>query len=174
MKTKLMLRLAIAAAALVALIAALATLLTLWGLRPQRGAPTAAMVGHWEGNARIVVSWCQQTNLPVKVDLRADGTVTGAVGDATLARGHFKPNGSWLGRKLHLFTDYVIGGGLDGPIVAAEGIKRAQVVIPLNFRGGAFTGGVNTDGTFCLGKPKEYMKDNMALTAGDLVLTRSR
>jgi len=45
---------------------------------------TPAHVGHWEGNARIVVSWCNQTNLSVKVDIGEDGTVTGTVGDAAL------------------------------------------------------------------------------------------
>src|SRR5208283_5914206 len=69
---------------------------------------TPAMVGHWTGNARIIVSWCQQTNLPVKVDVHADGTVTGTVGDAKITEGRFLKNRGWLFRKLNWATDYVI------------------------------------------------------------------
>ena len=53
---------------------------------------TPAMVGHWSGNARIIVTWCRQTNLPVALDIRADGSVTGKVGDAVLVNGQLKKN----------------------------------------------------------------------------------
>ncbi len=66
------------------------------------------MVGHWEGSARIIVSWCQQQNLQVAVDIAADGSVAGKVGDATLTKGRLKRNRGRLGRKLNLKTYYII------------------------------------------------------------------
>ena len=129
------------------LIATFAALLIACGSQAAESVVTPAMVGHWEDNARIVVSWCHQTNLPVKVDIHADGSVTGTVGDAKLTKGRFESNRGWLGRKLNLYSDYIITGGLDGAIVAAEGITRSGVKIPLNFNDGIFVGGVNTSGS---------------------------
>ncbi len=147
---------------------ALLTLLTACSSRGGGNVVTPPMVGHWEGNARIVVSWCQQTNLPVKVDIHADGSVTGAVGDAKLAAGRFQKNRGWLGHKYNLYaTDYIIVGNLDGALVAAEGITRQRVMMPLNFKGSAFIGGVNTSGSAFGGKEK------MWLAARSLKLTQS-
>ncbi|MGB7767593.1 MAG: hypothetical protein WBN22_01905, partial [Verrucomicrobiia bacterium] len=42
----------------------------------------------------------------VKVDIHADGSVTGTVGDAKLTEGRFESNRGWLGRKLNLYSDY--------------------------------------------------------------------
>ena len=80
---------------LIATLAILLPALTSWATE---SVVTPAMVGHWEGNARIIVSWCHQTNLPVKVDIHADGSVTGTVGDAKLTEGRFESNRGWLGR----------------------------------------------------------------------------
>ena len=79
-------------ATVVRLIVPLALLLTAWNLRADESIVTPTMTGHWEGNARIIVSWCRQTNLPVSVDIHADGSVTGKVGDAKLTGGRFQPN----------------------------------------------------------------------------------
>jgi hypothetical protein len=148
------------------LIAA-ASLLTACGAFAGGSAVTPAMVGHWEGNAHIIVSWCHQKNLPVKVEIQADGSVTGSVGDAKLTAGRFGQNRGWLGRRLNLATDYIIAGDLDGPLVAAEGITRERVKIPLNFNGSAFQGGVNTSGSNFGGKA------SMWLAARSLELVRS-
>ena len=129
------------------LIAALVGFLPAITLRAADTIVTPAMVGHWAGNAQIVVAWCHHPNLPVKVDIQADGTVTGTVGDARLTGGRFESNRGWLFRRLNWATDYIITGGLDGDIVAAEGINRARVKIPLNFSNDTFQGGVNTSGS---------------------------
>jgi hypothetical protein len=134
---------------------------------------TPAMVGHWEGNARIVVSWCHQTNLPVKMDIHADGSVTGTVGDAKLTEGRFQKNRGWLGRELNLWSDYIVTGGLGGAIVAAEGITRSNVKMPLNFSGDTFTGGVNTSGSGFEGFDGKN-GEGPWLAAGGLRLTSSK
>lgn len=129
------------------LIATLAALMIANSSRADENILTPAMTGHWEGNARIVVIWCKQKYLPVKVDIHPDGSVTGTVGDATLIDGRFESNRGWLFRKLNWATDYIIMGDLKGPLVAAEGITRAKVKIPLNFTNGTFEGGVNSSGS---------------------------
>jgi hypothetical protein len=126
---------------------------------------TTSQIGHWEGDARIIMTWCRQTNLLVKLDIEPDGRVAGLVGDARLTEGRFLKNRGWLGRKLNIETDYIIKGYLDGPIVAAEGITRARVLMPFNFDSGLIKGGVATSGTWFGGK------DSMVLTARSLKLT---
>jgi hypothetical protein len=155
------------------LIATCAALLIACNSQAAESVVTPAMVGHWEGNARIVVSWCHQKNLSVKVDIYADGTVTGAVGDAKLSEGHFESNRGWLFRKWNWATDYIITGGLDGSIVAAEGITRSRVKMPLNFSGGTFAGGVNTSGSGFEGFDGKKGEGTW-LAAGGLRLTRSQ
>lgn len=158
-------------ATVVRLIVPLALLLTAWNLRADESIVTPTMTGHWEGNARIIVSWCRQTNLPVSVDIHADGSVTGKVGDAKLTGGRFQPNRGWLGRMLSLYSDYIITGNLDGDIVSAEGITRASIKIPLDFNGGVFKGGVHTSGSKLV--EKDQWKEKMIFSAASLTLTRS-
>lgn len=143
--------------------------LLLAGWRSQAAdSPVApAMIGHWEGDARIIVSWCRQTNLHVTIDIRNDGSVTGKVGDATVIKGRLAQNRGSLGRKLNLATDYIIKGELGGPVVAAEGVMRKSVSIPLNFLGGKFVGGIHTSGSKFGGKEK------MILSASSLTLKHS-
>ena len=154
------------------LMTALAVLSTTWNLEAKESVVTAAMVGHWEGNAHIIVCWCHQKELPVKVDIHADGTVSGTVGDATLALGRFQQNRGWLGRHLNLATDYIIKGSLSGAIVRAEGITRSTAMMPLNFSGGTFKGGINTSGRMLASKDK--WKEEMVFSARSLTLTRSQ
>lgn len=133
------------------------------------GAPAIvgpAMVGGWDGNARIIVAWCQQTNLPVSLTVAADGRVQGKVGDATLTNAHLNRNRGPLGRRLNLKTDYIVVGDLHGPIVASEQITRSRVSMPLNFAGGTFAGGVHTSGTKWGGKQR------MIFSASQLTLVR--
>jgi hypothetical protein len=128
---------------------------------------TPAMTGQWQGNARIIVTWCRQTNLPVTLDIRAGGTVAGKVGDATLVNGRLERNRGWLGRKLNLKTDYIVRGDLRGPIVAAEQISRSAVSMPLNFTSAGFVGGIHSSGSKTGGKAR------MILSASSLKLTRT-
>ena len=124
------------------------------------------MTGHWEGNGLILVSWCRQTNLPVKLDIRSDGTVTGKIGDAALTKGQLRRNRNWVGMKLHMKADYIITGQLSGPIVKAENITRSGVNIPLNLTNGNLMGGMHTTGW------KFGSKERGILTAG-LILVRT-
>ena len=104
------------------------------------------MAGDWRGSAHIIVKWVQQTNMPVALAIKTDGTVTGRIGDATLREGHFKRNRGTLGRALHLKTDYIITGKLEGPMLAKEKITRTAVSIPLNHTNGTLVGGLHSSG----------------------------
>jgi len=129
---------------------------------------TPAMTGRWEGNARIIVSWCSQTNLPVALDVRADGSANGKIGDATLVGGHFQPHRTWpWGHSL-------ITGKLDGAIVAVDGITRSRVTMICDFNDGSFTGQIDSNGSLCVFSSQKTMKEKMALTAVGLKLTRPK
>ena len=123
------------------------------------------MVGRWEGDGKIIVTWCQQTNLRVTLDVKADGTVTGKVGDATLTEGRFRRNRGWLGRKLNIKTDYIITGRLEGPIVSAEGVTRSGVNIPINYSTGTFTGALHTTGSKFGGKTRMILTARLNLSS---------
>src|SRR5262245_10266898 len=101
----------------------------LWAEESNTFAPGTA--GHWEGNARIIVVWSRQKNLPVALDIDAGGRVTGKIGDALLTEGRLRKNRGWLDRNLKIKTDYIIVGKLKGPIVAREGITRSEIKMPL-------------------------------------------
>lgn len=92
----------------------------------------------------------------------------GTVGDGKLTGGRFQPNRGWLGRKLNLWSDYVIVGGLDGSLVAAEAVTRRSVALPLNYSSGTFKGGVHSSGAMFGGK------DKMPFSAAYLTLTHSQ
>jgi hypothetical protein len=125
-----------------------------------------AMTGAWTGDARIAVNWTNARTLHVAVTIEADGTAAGTIGDATLRNGRLEPNRTTIGRALHIKTDWIIKGSLDGDVIKAEGIRRDGVMIPMNFVGGRFEGGVNTSGSHFGGK------DSMWLAAQGLVLER--
>jgi hypothetical protein len=150
------------------LIVTLTAFLAAWNLCAAESIVTPAMVGHWEGNARIIVSWCHQKNLPITVDIHADGSVTGKIGDATLVAGHFLSHRSWPWRHT------IITGKLDGDIVAAEGIARSYVTMMCDFSNGSFKGQIDTSGSLCVFSSEKTMKEKMALTAIGLKLIRSQ
>lgn len=128
--------------------------------------PSPQMLGHWSGTGRIIVTWYQQTNLTVSLQINPDASVTGVVGDARLIDGRLRENRNWLERTLRLKTDYIITGRLEGSIVAREQIYRRGVMIPLTFSGTSFCGSVHSTGTHIGGKT------HMVLTAACLKLHR--
>ncbi|MCX6898447.1 MAG: hypothetical protein NT105_07085 [Verrucomicrobia bacterium] len=125
--------------------------------------------GHWEGSAQIAANWCKQRQLAVAIDIHPDGSVTGKVGDATLANARFSSNRSWLGRALGLFSDYIVRGDLNGPIVVADKVTRVGVTIPLDVDGDSFVGAVHSSGS----KAAAAIEDRR-LTALSLKLVRKQ
>ena len=132
----------------------------------QTKATLDSMAGVWCGSARIVVNWTVQKRLGASISIDPAGNVSGQVGDALLVGGRLKTNRGAIGRMLRVKTDYVIVGDLEGPIIAAEGIRRARVSMPVTWTRSAFEGAVHTDGR------KFGGKQEMGLTASGLVLRR--
>jgi hypothetical protein len=126
------------------------------------------MTGAWAGEAEIFVNWTAQRSLPLKLSIESDGGVTGTVGDATLRNGRFEPNRNALERAIHLKTDWIVRGDLDGDVIKSEKIHRASVMVPLDWIDGHFEGGVNTSGSHFGGR------ESMWLAAGRLRLERVR
>jgi hypothetical protein len=131
-------------------------------------APPAAMVGHWEGKAEVAVNWCNATELIVSLTINGDGTVTGKVGDAGLKDGHIYPNPGKPPKGFTLQTNFVVEADLDGPLVAAEGITRDTICIPVEVnKNGQLGGAFLTSGN-------EYGgKDEKVFSAGLKPLTRT-
>jgi hypothetical protein len=116
-------------------------------------APPASMVGRWEGHAEVAVNWCKAQELPLSLTIGEDGAVTGTVGEATLRNGRVYPNPGSARPGLTLQTKYVIEAALDGPLVAAEGIKRDEICIPIQVdKDGNLAGAFLTSGTEYGGK----------------------
>ena len=130
------------------------------------GAP-ADLVGGYAGRARIIVSWVEQEHLEVRLEVDADGRVTGTVGDAALVDGYLSRNRTRVGRALGLATDWIVIGELDGPLIAAEGVAREGVKIPIDLVEGRLEGGLHSTGA------KIGDADTMILSATDLVLRRT-
>ena len=125
-----------------------------------------SMAGIWCGSARIVVDWTVQKKLGLRLTIDRLGNVTGQVGDAQLTSGRIRVNRGPVGRMLNIKTDYIIVGNLRGPIIAAEGVARSELKIPVNWTGSEFHGSVHTDGSSFGGKAR------MVLSASGLLLRR--
>jgi hypothetical protein len=78
--------------------------------------------------------------LPIRLDVTADGRVTGVVGGATLADCTLRRNRGRVGRMLRIKTDYVIRGRLVGPVFAGDTVRERRISAPFNLRDGALRG----------------------------------
>jgi hypothetical protein len=111
-------------------------------------APPASMVGHWEGKAEIAVNWCLAKELVVSLTINGNGSVVGKIGDATLKEAYIYPNPGRLRQGATMQTKFVIEADLDGPLVAAEGIQRPDICIPVEVTSdGRLAGAFMTSGS---------------------------
>ncbi|MFG0318409.1 MAG: hypothetical protein ACF8XB_14140 [Planctomycetota bacterium JB042] len=108
--------------------------------------PPPELVGAWAGDARVIVEFCEADTIPIRLDIRADGTVTGSVGDAALVDAAYHENRGALGRKLKVATDHIVSGKLDGPLIAAENVTRRAIDIPFDLKFGRLDGGFHSSG----------------------------
>ncbi|OHB55313.1 MAG: hypothetical protein A2Y07_07355 [Planctomycetes bacterium GWF2_50_10] len=123
-------------------------------------------IGHWKGNATIIVNWTKQKNLPIEIKINSDGTVTGTVGDATLVNGTLIKK-SWIYTKIFQHENpYRIESDLQGKIIKSENIQRDSVYISLRIENGKVDGGLATSGT------KTGNKETMILSAMNVSLSR--
>lgn len=129
-------------------------------------APPAEYIGHWKGQAKIIVNWTKQKNLPIDIKIHSDGTVEGKVGDAELVNGKLVKK-SWVYTKVFQHENpYRIIGDLQGEIIKSENIQRDSIHISIRVEDDKIDGGLGTSGT------KTGSKDKMILSAMDVSLTR--
>jgi hypothetical protein len=150
------------------LLAACSCLVLAWTIPVAGQLVTQGMAGDWRGQGEIVVNWTRQKEILVQLSISPDGTVQGTIGDAALTGGRLTRNRGWLGRALDIKTDYIITGRLQNCLIAAEGVCRDSVKIPLNWSEGHFTGGLQTNGTIAGGK------NRMVFTVSNLSLLPAR
>ena len=126
--------------------------------------PPPEMIGEWQGDGKVIVTWCKQGRLAIHLYIRADGKVSGMVGDALITDGFVRKNNwflDWMGNP-----EYVIEARLDGPIVEAENIRRESIELLLDIDGHELQGGFHTSGS------KTGGKESMIMTVTSIRLSR--
>lgn len=126
--------------------------------------PPPEMIGEWQGDGAVIVTWCKQPRIAIHLYIRADGKVSGMVGDALITNGFLRKNNwflDWMGNP-----EYVIEAGLDGAIVEAENIRRESIEFLLDIDGHELNGGFHTSGS------KMGGKESMILTVVSIRLSR--
>lgn len=88
-----------------------------------RIAPPQALVGTWEAEANLRVG-----RLPVRFTLHEDGRVEGTVGDAAMQDTYFRRNRGPLLRRIGWGTEYIVKGGLKGPLTGDFQCARFWIV----------------------------------------------
>lgn len=142
--------------------------------------PADQLVGRWAGSTHIIVNWTQARSLTVQLDIAADGSVSGMVGDATLKNavlGSTHPLGLVFGvpesshgvppHSLEADGGFMVTGYLDGPLIAAENISRDGVIIVFHLvQNQTLRGGLTSTGWLFGGK------EHAQLDARSMVLQR--
>lgn len=103
--------------------------------------PASTYAGEWRGTARIWMPDQTQLPLPLHITIGPDGTVRGSMGQARV-KARFEWNRSWLGRALHLRSDYVIIGEVSGFARGPAAGQQETLSIPLESEGTYLRGAV--------------------------------
>lgn len=113
--------------------------------------PPDTLVGTWSGKAEVFApfkkcpypSKAPEDWLGIQIQIHADGTVDGQIGEAHFVGCKVKSNRGWLGRQLNIKTDYIIcDGALTGAIVSTDKEIKRYFTIPFNVVDGKLKGGV--------------------------------
>lgn len=122
------------------LIAVLAFVVAPWPVDAQ-----AAPLGLWEGVSELRTT-TYQAGVPVYLQLAADGSVTGTVGDAPIRNGRWRENQTIGRRLLGLGTSHYVEGDLHAAIDEAQGLRRDRLRLPLDHVDGRLVGDINLTG----------------------------
>ena len=115
-------------------------------------------IGTWKGEGKIIVTWCEQKQLAIELQIDSDGNVSGKIGDAHIRHGKIRLNNiiyRWLGNKK-----YIINTKLLNYLIKKEKIKRDSIRIFLDFKKPFLTGGFHTSGSKFGGKEKMIVSGN--------------
>jgi len=125
------------------LLAMLAILLPAFTLLASETATISDLAGQWHGKSRFTgISYeeaSQKKIAPQDVEtvlhLSADGKATGRIGGAELTNCVVAVNRGWFGRRLHLWTDFIIRGQIVGAIAPGSESGTHPINAPFNFDG---------------------------------------
>lgn len=134
----------------IGVVAALATLMPIFTTSAAKPVSVADLGGSWNGHSRFKgISFQEATQkgaeaqgVEVSLKISADGKVTGRVGRAELQGWAVEANRGWLGRLLHMKTNFVITGKLAGAVIPGSEAGTHAIKIPITFDGSRITGSI--------------------------------
>ena len=89
----------------------------------------SAFAGEWRGHLAIGVTWTKARSLSASLRISSDGAVSGNIGDATITTGRIYRK-CWFKRQILRHEDApLISVRLDGPLIAAENIRRDTMLL---------------------------------------------
>lgn len=136
---------------------------------PKPSAIPEQFVGHWKGQAKIVVNWTKQRQLGIDITINPDGSVIGRIGDSEIKDARFSLKSDFYLKWLKHTQRYIITGQLSGPIIKSEDISRKKLTIGLDITdANTLKGQVGTSG-FLFGAKKL----NEMLIAHNMVLKKA-
>lgn len=140
------------------LTVALAILLPVFTAPAAETATVSDLAGQWHGKSRFTgISYEEATQnkvtpqeVEIALHIAADGKVTGRIGGAELTNCVVASNRGWIGRKLHLWTDFIIRGQVVGAVAPGSDSGTHLINAPFNFDG------AQTRGTVFVTYPVKY------------------
>lgn len=95
--------------------------------------------GSYSGKERIIVRYEEngqfifyEDSVFVSLSISSNQQVTGTVGNAVFEGCEVYQNRGWFSRKLHIKTDFLIRGRLNGTTFSRDSILQKNISIPFN------------------------------------------
>jgi hypothetical protein len=112
--------------------------------------PDQRLVGQWHGQNEFYGMSYQEIkgnkvaiqNVETSFNISTNGSVTGRVGGARLSECVVMVNRGWLGRLLHIETDFIIRGMVVGTVAPGSDDGTNDINAPFNFKGPRIKGTV--------------------------------
>ena len=102
--------------------------------------PDGVLLGAWHGVPARVPAELAANPISVEFTIQPDGSVTGAVGEATLTAGRITYGRSWFGELLHINSPYIITGQLSSVVRVSEQVWGDRFIAPFQPRGDVLDG----------------------------------
>ena len=112
--------------------------------------PDSRLVGRWQGTDRYFGLSYEEGSaahdraqyVEANLTISADGTVEGRIGGAELSACRIEANRGRLGRALHVKTDFIIRGKMEGRVSANSETGTHDISVPLDLAGDQLDGSV--------------------------------
>jgi len=114
----------------------------------------SSLVGTWSGTQRVSVRVRQprgphrfvSDTVGITLSIRADGSVEGRVGGATLLNAYVLKNRGWFGALIKIATDFRLEGRLQGALFAEDPIPTMDIHAPFGVVGDTLAGSLFQQG----------------------------